>query len=849
MAMDIYKFWAKTEPFQSVVTHGLISGNTAQVLFDKYISAGLRRRFCAITGLEEDQARAFIGYIVSLHDIGKIDYSFQIKDPVMQEKLNNCPELPHMLPLSNIRHEKTGMQSIRKIWMSKNENIDSVHLLSAVIGAHHQGKNGQGSVSRSTWYENQQAFEDLMRRTFLENTEHLPDFREDEEGIAGVMILSLLILADWISSGPEFADAEAWIEDPDAKERIRETAEAFLSESGMEPNHFDWPETFSGLWPNIPVGGMRPLQQETEALFTDQGKRYSVLLLEAPMGEGKTEAGVYAAVRMAAQWGKDGFYLALPTAATANQMVQRMREMLQMHDRGDTIRLLHAMAWLERADDFLGNTPDENDAIANWLTPVKRGLLGQYAVGTVDQAMLAATTVRYSVLRMLGLANKVLIIDEIHAYDAYMSSIIERLLSWCRALEIPVVMLSATLTGEKKRELFQPFTSACLSQEYPLITAIANDGSVTEKKVDHTNRKMKIKASLLPYLNNAEKIADAAVSAAENGGCICVLMNTVREAQEVYLAIRQRYDGDLLLFHAQFLAEDRTELEKECIRRYGKDKSKRPERSILVATQVVEQSLDVDFDAMITAAAPIDLIIQRTGRVHRHNDTVRPPALSTPSVQILIPEEGKTFGSSAYVYPECLLKSGIRVLRSYREFRIPEDIADMVRNGYDPATVPPEELQEWMENQIKDQVEAGSSQQYLVNPPDKMHNALIDTVLYDDDASSASAATRLGETTIRLALLEPELYDRLRPFLKTREDRTYAEVWNCDLAKQVMLHTVSVRISRLGGMESYFSDIIGAKLLAGTRICLLENGKCVLDSGKVIYYDQKLGVQIKGGEI
>ena len=840
------KCWAKTVPFQSIVTHGLISGYVAQNLLDKYLSPGEREVLQRHLEVTEKQLKSFVGYLASVHDIGKIEFNFQSKDPKMREWLEK--EIPHSnaLPVTNIRHEKTGQRSLFELWSDEEEDEDSIDLFSEVIGAHHQGKHGKSGFSRKNeWFSLQSAFEKQMRHVFREDGENgIPTYHEDAQGVVGVLLLGLVILSDWISSGPAFEDAESWAENEDAADKVADRVDDFLRKSGMMPAAVSWPDDFSEIWKFIPPQGQRLLQKKTQTLLQTHSDRYVVILLEAPTGEGKTEAGVYAAIQMAKQWGKDGFYIALPTAATANQMVDRMRSLLEMHDLEQSVRLLHAMAWMEQSESCQRDAPDEADAIASWLAPVKRGLLGQYAVGTIDQAMLAATTVKYGVLRLLGLTNKVLVIDEIHSYDAYMSSIITRLLEWCKALEIPVVMLSATLPPAKKKELFRPYAEKDFSDAYPLITAITEAGEVIEETIEQTTHRFALQAELLPCLDDPAKIAEAAINTAKDGGCICVLMNTVKQAQAVYMEIRSKWKDDLLLFHAQFPAGRRAELEEACVQRYGKDKSRRPARSILVATQVVEQSLDVDFDAMITAIAPIDLLIQRMGRVHRHSDTQRPKSLSEASVRILIPSEENRFGSSRFVYPECLLKSAVRIMEEKRNVRIPEDVAQMVCDGYNPAKVPPNELAQWLVNQIKDQVQAGASQTYLINPPDRVYNALSDTLLYEDDDRTLSAATRLSEPTARVALLPEDAYQCLKPYLRVDNGITRAEIWRKDLAEMVMKQTISVRISRFGNGLSPLWYTHGDKLLSGIWILPMKDGCCQLENGKRIVVDQELGLLI-----
>ena len=844
-------FWAKTRPFQSVQTHAIVSGHVAQILLDRFVSDGDKEILFDETGLDRESLRSFIGYFVSLHDIGKIDYSFQAKyDDI--EYIKRLREAVHCdVPVPYVRHERTGKDCLKVLWKSRGEDREAVRLFPKIVGAHHQGKTGPGGfASYSESYRYQTELECMMRNHFLASSEKaLPHLKRKLSGSMPALVLGITILADWISSGSSFADAEEWIGQDDAIQIIDDTASGFLDRSGLMPQHFDWPDSFCSLWPVIPLDGRRPLQRELDEMFSAKGHKPILVLLEAPMGEGKTEAGVYAGLQMARLWGKDGMYVAMPTAATANQMVGRIRVLMESHGIPSGVRLLHSMAWLDNTEEFSSSSPDERDEAAKWLAPLKRGLLGQYSVGTVDQAMFAATNVKYGALRLLGLSNKVLIIDEVHSYDAYMSEIIIRLLDWCRALRVPVILMSATIPPFLKKKLLAPYTDYGFSGAYPSITMIDKEGKVTEQHISETSHKLICDVQMLPYLGKAEQIAEAAIEKVKQGGCLCVLMNTVGEAQEVYQEIRSRYDGDRLLFHARFPARRRTQIEQECIRRYGKDRSQRPAQSILVATQVVEQSLDVDFDGMMTAVAPIDLLLQRMGRIHRHESGQRPAGFVKASITVLIPEDSQ-YGPSAFVYPACMLQSTIRLLHNRDSIRIPEDLAGLVRDGYDPEMVPTEEIQAWFENQIKEQVQAGSATQYLLNSPDGLYSGIEDTVLLDDEdeAYQLSVKTRLGEPSVRIALLSGEQMAMVSPYIFTKNGENVVSVWNKEIAEVVMLESVSVRTNALKVSDGAIPGIRGDALLSGLRIIEAVDSRVRLDNGKTLYADAELGLLFEGGE-
>lgn len=846
--MELYQFWAKTAPFQSVTTHGIISGFVCKYLMKHYLSVGSRRLAARLLGLTEDELTDFMAYLVSLHDIGKIEYYFQCKDPEMERKLKAEPDCRSYIGKKSVRHEKTGAKVIGRIWDRQDQDEDASDVFASMIGAHHQKNAGIGADTKDPFFAQfREEMETLMRQKFLTFQDWcLPEIPDEDEGIFEAMLLGMMILSDWIASGSLFADAEGWIGNADSDAEIERRTELFLRESGLQPDMVNWGSGFTDIWPWIPEGGMRPLQRGAQTL-SNQGKRHSLILMEAPMGEGKTEAGMYCAVQMLQKWNKDGFYVALPTAATSNQMVSRLRAWFSGNQIPDQVRLLHAMAWMVDADLPEQRAESEDlEEIVRWLAPLRRGLLGQFSVGTIDQAMLSVTKARYGVLRLLGLSNKVLVVDEIHSYDVYMGEFIKLLLQWCRAMEIPVVMLSATLPPKLKAKLLSPYTTKPLSNAYPLITAVCEDGSVAEYPIEKTVKNMRVSVSLLPILNDPEKIARKAVELTAQGGCICILMNTVGQAQRVFSALENCFDGELMLFHAQFPAGRRAEIEQECIRKFGKDKSDRPEKVILVATQVVEQSLDVDFDAMLTAVAPIDLVIQRMGRIFRHDETIRPGHLQSPAQWIMTPD-GEDFGVDAYVYPEVLLRQTIHIL-SKRDFvKIPEDLAPLVADGYDDSKVPPCEIESWMEHMIGEQVEAGQSRKYLIGTPDKTYSALVDSgQLFDDDGDNRylTIQTRLGEPSVRIALLEPELYREVEKYVIAKDGRRYAQVRDKKLALRVQENSVSVAERRIRFDKSELSYLNGDMLLSGVRVYPAEDGVCVLSGGRICF-DRKLGVIIE----
>ena len=512
-----------------------------------------------------------------------------------------------------------------------------------------------------------------------------------------------------------------------------------------------------------------------------------------------------------------------------------------MHCQQDSVRLLHSMAWME--DDPSAEMQEfstEEEAYArNWLMPLRRGLLQAYAVGTVDQAMMAVLFIKYGVLRLLGLAGKVLIIDEIHAYDVYMHNILERLLQWCRALEIPAVLLSATLPPEKKQSLFQIYTDEEISGQYPSITAVDESGHLHFLPLEKVSRHQQYRLQCLPYLHQPHNIAREAAAKVQGGGCLCVVLNTVVQAQQVYTAIQELdFQGTLLLFHARFPAGRKKQIEKKCIQLFGRDKSFRPQKAVLVATQVVEQSLDVDFDFMMSAAAPADLLIQRMGRQFRHDDTPRPLGVDMPEFTVLTPK-GHDFEIDGAVYPSCILEQSVSLIEDREKICVPEDIAQLVADGYDMQKVPPERLEQWMDNLLDESIKGAKADQYKLWPPDKRFRPLAEPADFDDleQQSYLSAKTRLSEPNVRIALMDETEYERL---LALSQDGMLA-LRNPQEAEKVMDCSVSIRKKIYDALKQkyHFSDLSGDRLIAGIQV-LSKNNPCLRDDpGLGILWEEK----------
>ena len=364
----------------------------------------------------------------------------------------------------------------------------------------------------------------------------------------------------------------------------------------------------------------------------------------------------------------------------------------------------------DRVDDFLnelhmGKTKlytsksmllRESNTEPSWTDVSRQRLLTPSAVGTVDQVMTAARLVRFESVRMAGLSSKVLIIDEIHAYDAYMITVIERLLQICNVLGIPVILLSATLPVSTKKKLFSTVIDESdidAHSGYPLISYVTTDNKFHEHQSESHESDKNIECELLSILNDYESVAKQAVKNVEYGGCECVIMNTVSDAINVYDNIKKitNEDCQVVLYHARMPEETKDKKIKKILKWCRKDRSERPKRAIIVGTQVLEQSIDIDVDYMMTAICPVDLLLQRIGRYHRHSDagTIRERMAIKNIVQVLVPDtdDDAEYGGTGHVYKPCYLDATRQVIVERPVLQIPSCTPEIINRVYESADI------------------------------------------------------------------------------------------------------------------------------------------------------------------
>jgi CRISPR-associated endonuclease/helicase Cas3 len=731
----VMALWAKKEERGSrflwlpLIVHLADTMNVSRWLWTNWISDS-QREFC-INEIEpsgEDAALNLAAFLGAIHDIGKATPAFQI-----QKGYQNSPDLDGML-LEKL--EQSGFAGIADLSLVNRErshhSIAGEYLLKeefgvkddigSIVGGHH-GKPADDLLmieDQRAYAENyfqcdddhltlcerwkraqREIFQWALNSSGFDSAKKLPKISQP----AQVIYSGLLIMADWISSNCEYfplIDVES-DSMPDCTERYRKGVTLWGADLPLQIESYPEAEELF-----VRRFGFKPREfQNTVCRTVSQIRKPGIMILEAPMGVGKTEAALAAAEEVAAKAGSSGLFFGLPTQATSNGMFGRIRQWLETltseYDTKQSLRLCHGKAALNEEMNNLKSAAsaqgiDIDDGgsgsiyVNEWFSGRKKTSLDDFVVGTVDGFLLTALKQKHLALRHLGFSKKVVIIDEVHAYDAYMQQYLEEAIRWMGSYGTPVILASATLPPDKRKSFISAylkgmglknreieFPEAISGCSYPLVSysegrevKVQKDFSPVKDKIVHVKKLDEEELSgKLDELLNGE-------------GVIGVIVNTVRRAQKFGEACKKRFGENTVdVLHSAFIAEDRVKKETDLMSMIGKH-GNRPQRKIIIGTQVMEQSLDIDFDVLITDLCPIDLLLQRIGRLQRH-DIERPAKFREPCVYIMGTSDRLEFErGSERIYGSYFLIRTQFYLPD--EIRIPSDIPILINEVYGDET-------------------------------------------------------------------------------------------------------------------------------------------------------------------
>ncbi|MGW0607832.1 CRISPR-associated helicase Cas3' [Streptomyces sp. NPDC002640] len=835
---QVSRLWGKSAARNGGRTHLLLghlldTAAVAGLMWDHYLSRALRQRLDEISG---GRGRSWFMWVCGIHDCGKASPAFQAMDAAEAAPVLAAGLTWGRLPADrrkSWRHEVAGAALLKPRLVAEWGSEEAADWVWPLVAGHHgvfpsvrglkpphREVQGRGPA----WAEAQRAVVDVFTRAVgfedLADVGPVGALRKAEQ----LALSGLIVMADWVASagrmGRGLADA-GLVSFADAQHCMEEWWDGLRLRGGWG----DLPLPQKPLAPLTDRLGVTPRASQRElveraCLMPAPG----LLIAEAPMGEGKTKAALAAAEVLAARFGLDGVFVAMPTQATSDPMYEQVLQWVRTFDPEleSQVALLHGRrrfnAWwraiwegkqrpdgssagrgagggedggcgcegdeadfgaADGHDDFgaIGEDADYGmvaaeapagvgfvpgtDGPAHWFLGNKRGLLTAFAVGTVDHLLHAATRTRHVMLRFAGLTGKVVVVDEVHAADVYMRQFLVEALRWLGQAGVPVVLLSATLPPAQRQVFVDAYLSGVLGTAdvhqpvpqpvgYPCVTVAygAGGGAVVEmsrERVPSWRESAPVELSWLPDTGvDGARVVEAVREAIVDGGVALVVVNQVARAQAIYDGLRNEdFDGDLYLLHARLCAAHRAERTAECLGLMGPEAGEsRPHRMVVIATQLAEQSFDVDADVLITDLAPTDLLLQRIGRLHRHSGTRRPDAHRVPRVLVTGATGGRDgtprfLGASEAIYGKwSLLRSAALVTETAGPlpavagvkdecprpwegsvWSIPADVPGLVARAYGSDEVCPvgwHEAEAWQQWQAKELKREEKAEEFLL---------------------------------------------------------------------------------------------------------------------------------------
>jgi CRISPR-associated endonuclease/helicase Cas3 len=890
-SVSLEAFWAKSDAAgapHSLVGHLLDTAAVAEIVHDEFLSASARRR---LDGGMPGRGRDLLRVLAGWHDVGKACPKFQgmMPDLAVRVVAEGLPVNP-----SSKRWHHTQAGAYALVRYLKERGRDDLRWLAPVIEGHH-GRFGAWVARSELGHGLHPGWDAARDRLFDRILDELAIELDDLTGAVppkGVQLAlaGLVSMSDWIASSSECPGIG--LRDLDI-ERARQRADRAWRRLGLTGG---WVETTLRSDERLFVDRMGVPPRPLQALASDVAQSLaqpSLMIIEAPMGEGKTEAAFVATEITARRLGADGFVFAMPTQGTTDAMYERVIAWARGVDQAFVVSLRHGKAMANEAfrtsladaavndvdcdEDEYGLVAEreplhEAGGPAQWLLGRHRALLSPGVVGTVDQVLYAGTRTKYVTLRHAGLLGKVLVIDEVHSYDVYMEQFLTTALRWCADAGVPVILMSATLAPALRSRLVAAYAGAWDDGKpsvpevdppgYPSVLVVDRTGRVETRAASAWRADLLVEVSVLEAdtRDDVEPLAVMADSETGEGGCALVILNTVARAQQTFTHLCERGVAAVLI-HGRLTTAERAARTADLVDRLGARHTRghgRPDRLVVVATQIAEQSFDVDADVVFTDLAPMDLLLQRVGRLHRHDRTAgdRPGAMSEPRVIVsgmVTRDDGpaETARSFGYVYDyAALLRSAALIGRGVR-WAVPSQVPALVAAAYAPQFVPPEGWGDVIDTADAD-AELGAASRAA-----RAATFTLSDTAYSDlrsmhgvasvrEGSDEATVVRDGEPSREVALVvrSGSGYRTLgtgRPLGPNGEVDPHGS-----MAREVLGDTVRVRDrERLVGaaaLPAWSGDPLLSRLEA---LVLDENGRCETDAR--VRYDPVLGLLIDRG--
>ncbi|MBE2998642.1 CRISPR-associated helicase Cas3' [Nocardiopsis sp. HNM0947] len=652
--------------------------------------------FRPLTDGDSQQTVKWVALLCGLHDLGKFSPAFQGVSVEVAKKrfphsehelLDGCAarrgrkqDTPHGI--------STGVH-LDVLLRGLDAPVTTRIVLSQVLAGHHgyfpppsvlaryrdaRGGLHREDIGQGLWREGRSAMLHELARLagVVFDDPRWADVRVTSRAV--LCLAGLTTISDWLASDTTYFP---YAKDPDCLDEYRARSEArahrAMNVTGWHPwrpgEHTGFTDIFAEQLSRDSAETVepRPLQREVEQLV-DTCREPGVLVIEAPTGEGKTKAGLQAAARLSHVLGLGGLYYSTPTRELSRQTYDDARALLDGLGSDLEVNVVYSGSAKEQKEIEAANqatagstinptgVEGEDDAgedgcalrAWDWFAS-KKGLAFPVGVGTVDQALKSVIRGGHNFLGMAALSNKVVVIDEVHSYGAYTTRIVKQLIWYCGWLGSPVVLMSATLSPEQRVELIEEWHAGAEGR-VPLPQSTKDTGSTPWKvtwsrdmarprtfRLSEVARKRgPVRLKRLP--ESPETIADHVEKLVDQDGTALVVLNTTARAKTVHDLLEERYkkrsgSPELIHFEGDHQGEQRREIKGRIDAHLGK-KSLPDRHAIVVGTPVLEHGMDIDADVLVSDLCPIDLLFQRTGRLHRHARGTRPSNLSVPTLYV-----------------------------------------------------------------------------------------------------------------------------------------------------------------------------------------------------------------------
>ncbi|WP_242457993.1 CRISPR-associated helicase Cas3' [Halomonas sp. YLGW01] len=882
--MSYYRYWGKAKPAGDGAPYHLLPYHSLDVAAVGWQllspERALTQRMAAQLDIAPEALRRFFVFLLGLHDLGKFSRAFQ---GLAQSQENEMvPALPRFA--YSQRHDRLGALLWQECWMEwlkdgvlnwpgsppgrrERDQLSRTFstLLTPMFGHHGKPVAGNGLNMRDFFGSDASGDDVQAASAFIAEWCRLsevpwsqvqllsPAWHEALKPLSW-QLAGWAVLCDWIGSHQghfPYHDrpmplAEYWAL---AKRRAGEALTAFGF--GQPPV----PVAYAGMasWFDGQPVEPTPLQHQAEQAELPSGSQ--LFILEDITGAGKTEAACILAQRLLADGHAEGLYFALPTMATSNAMYARLGALhRRFYTPASAPSFVLAHGARELNEDFaraLGHEqpvdrnyqPDEYSAsyqCNHWLADSrKKALLADVGVGTVDQVLMSVLAFRHQSLRLYGLARKVLIVDEVHAYDIYMQQLLQRLLTYHARQGGSAILLTATLPRQMRQSLADAWSAGLsvesapmLEDDFPLLTQLFREGY---QEVPVAARAEVSREVQTEWLSTEEDATAVVLDAVAKGQCVAWVRNTVDDAIRAFEAVRGCHPAPerCLLFHSRFTMADRQQREARVLERLGKDSTPEARQGqVLISTQVFQESLDCDVDLMVSDLAPIDLLIQRAGRLQRHQRGQR----EAPRLLVLAPEWTEAPdadwlqrflpGTHAVYRDTSLCWLTQRVLRQLGGIRLPEQARALIEGVYgaDIEQVPAELEQSRLEHSSKQRKDAGLATYHAL--------PLDDGYLSGNQWSEeVEIGTRLmDEPNVNVVLLAPAGPGRLR-------------LWHDGVRHAAMLSQLRLRESQAKNLAALPADYQPAwEALQEREKSLRFVQPWLVENDAACHYDTRYGI-------